>query len=466
MKFECRDTIDIQSCLFTRLHGAAAEQCFGKSFARIANTVHFASVPSGSFSKSLKPATEYNNIFKALLFRLDVIEDALKGAQKESRFLLYLFLDEHLHLVEAFKSGNLENLRSHYPRPEFAISPLNTFDISMVVRETRFWSNTKPSKVLDLKVLFCKSLPNRSSARNLQPLFKKYFAEHKQLFQHILQIALLGNYRFSFHKLNFKLRNAVYSMTEDDCMKVIDSNVQLAILSVKLFLINEIRSLPSLRAVLLKNQWQKVENSCIGLLKRWAHTIPELLKSHAKSKAKVGKTASAEAAFKSVAKKICSSLAPRRLCEDFHLFYRLSMRVHATEIPFFLLNAFGLHNKTILTLESIARGTAAASTLHCSEESSQVIATFLEAFEIRFHVKIFNLPMHVAEAQREALVQRFELKEESSDEVEKAKAEIHGTVGVKNESVKEKGNPVGSTLLLDKRNKYKKTVVSKGEGKW
>jgi hypothetical protein len=259
-------------------------------------------------------------------------------------------------------------------------------------------------------------LPNRSSARNLQPLFKKYFAEHKQLFQHILQIALLGNYRFSFHKLNFKLRNAVYSMTEDDCMKVIDSNVQLAILSVKLFLINEIRSLPSLRAVLLKNQWQKVENSCIGLLKRWAHTIPELLKSHAKSKAKVGKTASAEAAFKSVAKKICSSLAPRRLCEDFHLFYRLSMRVHATEIPFFLLNAFGLHNKTILTLESIARGTAAASTLHCSEESSQVIATFLEAFEIRFHVKIFNLPMHVAEAQREALVQRFELKEETSDE--------------------------------------------------
>jgi hypothetical protein len=416
MTFLRRAVIDIKNCLAIRFHGAVAELAFRKSFPQLANTVRFPYVPPGRFSKKLKRPKTQLNIFRALKFRLDAIEDALKVSQKDkdARFLLYLFLDEHLQLLEAFQIGDLDNLRGRFPKAELAISALNAFDVSKEVRCTRFWSNAKPSKVLDLKALFSKTLPNRSSARNLQPIFQKFFAKNANLFEQIFKIALLGNYRFSPHKLDFELRNAVYRLTADECLKVINTNVQLAILSVKLFLINEVRSLPSLRAVLMKRQWQNVESSCIPILKLSARSLEELLGSAAKHKAKVCKFSPPDAAFKAVTKKINSSLASRRTCEDFNLFYRLSTRVQASEIPFFLLNAFGVPNQTILSLESIARG--ATTSLRCNEESSQVIATFLEAFDVRFHVKVFDLPKHVADAQRNAIVKRFGLKEETSDE--------------------------------------------------
>ena len=422
VKFIRRDCIDIKSCLAVRLHGAVNDQCFGKTFPRLVNTIHLSSVPSGKFSKTLTRPKKKSDVFQALVFRLDAIEEAINGIERglkgcmkdrDTLFLLYLFLDMHLPLVEAFKGEKHENLQELYPQPEYAISPLNTFDVSQELHHACFWTN-KPSKVLDLRSLISKSLPNRSSARNLQPLFKRYFSLHKELFKAVLQAALLGNYRFCPNRLQFQMRAKVYSLSADDCVAVIDSNVQLAILSVKLCIIHEIRCSPSLRNVLLVGQWVGVESACIGLLRRREHTLSELLASFAKHKSKVKKY-SRDAAFKIVAKKINASLAPRRSCDDFHMFYKLSTRVHAHDkTPFFILNAFGISNRTILTLESIARGTA--STVRCSEECSQTIATFLEAFEVRFNVKIFDLPKHVADAQRDALVKRFELLPETSDE--------------------------------------------------
>lgn len=103
MEFVRRDCIDIKSCLAVRLHGAVNDQCFGKTFPgktfpRLVNTFHLSSVHSGKFSKTLTRPKKKNNVFQALVFRLDAIEEAINGIERglkgglkdrDTLFLLY-----------------------------------------------------------------------------------------------------------------------------------------------------------------------------------------------------------------------------------------------------------------------------------------------------------------------------------------------------------------------------------------
>lgn len=383
------------------------------------------------------------DVRNVLCYRLDILEYYINTKpSNKTRFLLYLFLDEHIDLYNECCKGlvnDIGKLRSLFPSPSRVGFWGNSINTMPFIKESGFW-NLAHLKRHPLVHLFTKSLPHRCQNRNMQTLTIKYIKENivlQRLFESILQTSVLGNYMNS-QPLHFFYRCHVYRQKNDSdfWLMMMNKHFPVTLHALKEHIIFAVEQIPSLSKTLVQKQrWVEFKDGIKRILKpvrtllstyeeAASDTEDLLFIMNKTSKYNLGRhihhhtTAfhTHETRFKSTMRKIHGVLNDQVgfSFKHFMLLYNIACRFSFSNfhIPWYILSAFGVPRKTIQNLYHIKKG---KFDIACANRHKVIIYTFLEAMSLRFGIQYYILPGCIWEQQRKTVIRIHGLKKDASD---------------------------------------------------
>ena len=395
-------------------------------------------------------ATYEWKIVRCLCYRLDVVEYQLKRAEDKSKlkFLLTLFLDEHLDLYNYIVNTEMDQwsvktMMGLFPTPDRILWFGNCLDTMTYIKESGFW-DLVGIKRHPMVHLFTKSLPHRCQNRNMQTLALKYMNEFPTImtfFKQILQCSILGN-SMRCRSACFKYRCIIYKERDNGKLwkTMMGKYFPVVLHALKEHILYCVEQLPSLaHTLVLKQRWVEFKE---GIYKILAPVRVAMSKSprtdtsidsvegilslmQRTSKYNLGRhihhhtTAFHvhETRFKSTTKRIAIAIDK---CDDgpydnFILLYniacRIPIRVH--EIPWYILAAFGIPRRVIKALYTAKKGKVQ---FDCTDLQKNTITMFLDVLTLRFGIKCYPLPLHMQKMQTKAIMAQHGMAPGSTDE--------------------------------------------------
>lgn len=384
-------------------------------------------------------------VLTVLCYRLDVIQYYTKKMENcsKTKFLLYLFLDEHIDLYNECLSRRIDNvgtIRGLFPSPSRICFWGNLLNTMPFIKESGYW-NLKYLKRHPLIHLFTKTLPHRCQNRNMQTLTLKYMKENplmKILFGDILRCSMLGNY-INSKPINFNARCLIYKRRADSgfWLSMIEKFFPVMLHALKEYILFAVEQIPSLFKILVQKQrWLEFKEGIKRILiparvlladdNCKVKTLEEiLLIMQQMSKYNLGRhihhhtTAFNlyETRFKATTRRVHTLLqldSKMFMPEHFKLLYNLTCRIsYSDTIPWYILIAFGVPRHILKSLY----GTKRRTELFCARRHKLLINTFLDAMALRFGIQCYNLPHRLMKRQRETMLKKLKLPISTSDEI-------------------------------------------------
>ena len=365
---------------------------------------------------------------------LSTVEMLVQGADNWLTYMLRLFGDRFLPLTLWLRGHTVVDVRDLCHRA-WAVLPKQTclFADTCAARvpfahTSHFWSrDNSKQKRNPLIHLLSKCLPQRCQGRNLNRVTELYLEEHSSLAKQLHAIvlcSLLGNYESNANRPSMSIRQAIFQhlYEVDSIHMLVKKHFNIVVFALKQFIRCQIDTMPQLRLLLIKTvNWLLFErctatamnavcgeisaSPAVSFLRRVSVSLEQCVSRKNNRLCAPKKRPNSNRFVRSLVfkKDECDVLK-----RHFTIIYNCMCRVPLTaETPWYLLVTLGVPRDVVRSLYNERDKTRLRALL--DEEQRTVVRRFLNTFDLRHSLQLYDIPHHHCEQQDKALRKRFSI---------------------------------------------------------
>jgi len=486
---------DLNSILHPHFAGTPYEQLFVGNFVDRVHTFDLSQWnPSVWNPAKLEEANAKYQIYCTLGYHMHLVEKLTQESHvtNEIRYFLYMYMDQHLPLmihmedVEEYTNeylltnyGEGAPIQKHEPSMDYIFHQGLIPNVINYIPDCSFWSDIR-SKSNPIVHVLSKGLPQRCQIRNMREILNKYSRKHDLVYDFILaciKCSLLGMYKTCVVRPGLRVRIRLYrkfnNLSKVEMLQwMLGDHQQLLFYVIKEFLIFGVRDIPSIYMEIERRYfWDKFEqcvNKAMNTVRAHIEDSENIMQFRGIESQMIAiNKQQVHHLFRPTRHLFCNVIGTE--CEriddgnfvDFvrketstenrELMYEMAMRIPVTKrVEFDWLKYFHVSANTIKKISQIqdtyiadgTKGHLKTFLSGLSRYEFECIRDLCEAFDRKFHIRIFSLPKHTYIEQCKALRRKYNI--------------MNG---------EEMPNTVGETYLCLECKQFKGFITKKERGK-
>lgn len=399
-------------------------------------------------SKTWNPSSG-GKIYNAVGYIIDELNELISTAKGEILYLLQMYQDMFFPLIAYMETHNTsdEHLCHDEGRgaPIERLLPVKAFHEGMLPDQVKklmkcsFWSEMQ--KMEPIVHLLSKSTPQRCQIRSLTAIMYNYCQMHEDVFEFVIETmkaSMIGAYRGTVRP-SFRVRLEVFKVFQNITRREFlafmqEKHQQLLFFTIKEYLIFAAHHIPALHAELvIRYRWKSFEQKVTETM----DTVRSMINAN-----DVMEFPGVERYLTSVNRVQPHLYRPKRhqfsrvLMHEFEhhddtnalatskhkhwdLMYEMLIRVPLAPMPIDWLSMFGVSESVIKTLKGFqetynitgSRGSIREFVSSLDRNTFDTVRALARAYDRKFNVRMFTLPVHITIAQIRALRQMHNLRD-------------------------------------------------------
>ena len=447
---------DLNANLHPHFAGTQYEQLFVGNFVDRVHTFDLSQwKPTVWNPAGLVQANDKYRIYCTLGYHMSLIDDLIGQTHitNEVRYFITMYMDMHIplmiHLEDAQQYtdeylltdyGKGAPIQEHEPSMDYIFHQGLIPNVINYIPDCSFWSDIR-SKSNPIVHVLSKGLPQRCQIRNMREILNKYSRKHEMVYEFIfacLKCSLLGMYKTCMVRPPLNIRIRLYrkfnTISKAELLQwMLGDHQQLLFYVIKEFLIFGVRDIPSIYAEIERRYyWDKfeqcvnkamntvrsniednegimhfrgIENQLVAINKQQVHHLFRPTR-HLFCNVVLGECERIDDTH------FVDYLRKEMKDEDRNLMYEMAVRVPLTDrTEFEWLKYFNVSENTIKKIVQIqetyildgTKGPLKTFLSSLSRYEFECVRDLCEAFDRKFNIRIFTLPVHTYIQQCKAL---------------------------------------------------------------
>lgn len=447
---------DLNAFLHPHFAGTQYEQLFVGNFVDRVHTFDLSQWnPSVWNPAGLDCANAKYQIYCTLGYHMHLVETLSNHAHvtNEIRYFLHMFMDQHLPLMIQMEDadkytdeylltdyGEGAPIRNHEPSTKYIFHQGLIPNVINHIPDCSFWSDIR-SKGNPIVHVLSKGLPQRCQIRNMREILNKYSRKHELVYDFILaciKCSLLGMYKTCLVRPGLRVRLRLYrkfnNLSKVEMLQwMLGDHQQLLFYVIKEFLIFGVRDIPSIYLEIERRYyWDKFEqcvNKAMNTVRGNIEDTGNIMQFRGIEAQMIAiNKQQVHHLFRPTRHLFCNVILSEceRIDDSNHvdylsketpkdykdLMYEMATRVPVNKYVIFeWLKYFHVAESTIKKITQIqetyitdgTKGHLKTFMSGLTRYEFECIRDLCEAFDRKFHIRIFSLPKHTYIAQCKAL---------------------------------------------------------------
>ena len=451
---------DLNSVLHPHFAGTQYEQCFVGNFVDRVHTFDLSQWNTMVWNPAgITHAEENKRIYCTLGYQMSLIDDLMQLSHNnnEIQYFLAMYMDMHIPLmihmedVQTYTDeylltdyGNKAPIQIYEPKTSFIFHQGLIPNVINCITECSFWSDVR-CKTNPIVHILSKGLPQRCQIRNMREILNKYSRKHEIVYNFILsclKCSLLGMYKTCLKRPKLKVRIRLHrtfnNMSKIDMLQwMLGEHQQLLFYVIKEFLIFGVRDIPSIYDEIERRyHWDKFEkcvNDAMNMVRGLIVDDERIMNFKGIESLLISKNKQqVHHLFRPTKHSFCNVVIDesnkiddsnfvdyiRKETDESNLslMYKMAIRVPVSKITEFgWLKYFKISEQVIKKMNQLqdmynidgTKGCLKSFLGELTRYEFECVRDICEAFNRKFHIRIFSLPTHIYIQQCKALRRKY-----------------------------------------------------------